>query len=128
MLKDFDVTTQLILSLVLIVVILVAIGGFLYNLYLLYKFRQRSFFRKRNINLILLTIIPSAFYAFVLVPTTYVLMIFSQKVDIIWLLMHVSALNFWVLSIVTRFWYLFISIRRAQDSLAWKKVCVKSMQ
>ena len=115
---------ETILNIILCGVLFLAVLFFGYNMVQLYKFRRRSFFKKRNINLILLSIIPSAIYSFVLVPITQMLILYDIDSELIlfWLLLHVSLLNMWLLSILIRFWYLFVSIKRTQDSLQWKKV------
>ena len=118
-------------SIVLSTLCLVAFGLLLWNLVLLKQNRKRGFFRIRSVKLLILTIIPSAIQVFILVPMTLISFHFNinniisnnQNAMNLQILLHTSTLNVWFFSIFTRIWFVFVQIRKQQDSLQWKKVC-----
>ena len=97
-----------------------------FNLLLLRHYRKRSFFRKRSINLLILTIIPSSIEVFILVPISTISQLIGTHESAINLrvLLHTTCINIWFCTMYTRLWYVFVQIRKQQDSLEWKKVCV----
>ena len=99
----------------------------IYNLKLLNRYKQRSFFKKRSIKLLIFTIIPSAIEVFIAIPVS----ILSIGLDIIecteltlnlQLLFHTTLINLWINYLFTRLWHVFVRIRKYQDLLQWKEV------
>ena len=127
---------RLAVSLVTAIVIFLGIFILWFNLHLLHKYRKRSFFAKRGIELLILTIIPSSIEFFILIPISLVTIgcnfdfdnvfnvntsdnVFSIKFQI---LLHTVCINIWICTLFIRIWCVFVQIRKQQDSLEWKKV------
>ena len=118
---------NLILSVAISAFILVAMINLIFNLVLLYKYRNFSFFGKRNIKLLIFTIIPPSIEIFILIPLSVVSFNYLLNSDYksinLQILLHTTCMNVWICAIFTRIWYVFAQIKKQQDSLEWKKVC-----
>ena len=119
-------TINMVLSGIILIIVVLATVILSFNLFLLQQYRKRRFFKTRCINLLILTIIPSAIEVFVLVPISTLLLQFFEYNDEFYtnfrLLLHTTCMDIWILTIFTRLWYVFVQIRKQQDSLDWKKV------
>ena len=127
--SGFQSTIVLVLSIIALTISVVSVPILIYNLNLLNLYQERSFFKQRSIKFLIFTIISSTIEVFILIPIS-VLSVGLSVIECtnfalnLQLLFHTTLVNLWITSLFMRLWHVFVRVRKYQDSLEWKQVCL----